>query len=92
MNELNNDSSPTTTAINWRPPCLALIWLKGPSTIDERARIRDSMLTRPGVVSAEPSARSANVLMVRFDRDCTSALNIVAELRRAGLPAVLVGC
>jgi len=30
--------------------------------------------------------------MMRFDRSCTSAGEIVLELRRAGIAAVLVGC
>jgi hypothetical protein len=30
--------------------------------------------------------------MMRFDRSCTSASDIVLELRRSGIAAVLVGC
>jgi hypothetical protein len=45
---------------------------------------------RPDVESAERAQGKANVVMMRFDRSCTSASDIVLELRRSGVAAVLV--
>ena len=92
MNELTHASSATVADAASRQLCLALIWLKGTSTPAERTRVRDSIMTRPGVVSIEPSARSASLFLVRFDRNSTCASGIVTWLRKSGLPALLVGC
>jgi hypothetical protein len=75
-----------------RKICLALVWLKGDSAPERREEVIAALRMRPEVVSAERAQGKANVLMIRFDRSCTSASDIVLQLRRAGVAAVLVGC
>ena len=72
--------------------CLALMWLKGDSAPERREEVIATLRMRPEVESAERAQGKANVVMIRFDRSCTSASDIVFELRRAGVAAVLVGC
>jgi hypothetical protein len=94
-NDMNNptlDSSAIGTDLDPRNLCLALIWLKGSSSVAEQTRIRASILARPGVASIETSVRSSSLFIVRFDRNSTCASGIVGWLRESGLPAVLVGC
>lgn len=92
MNNPALESSAIGTDADPRKLCLALIWLKGFSSTAERARIRESIMARPGVASIETSTRSSSLFIVRFDRHCTCASGIVNWLRKSGLPAVLVGC
>jgi hypothetical protein len=92
MNTLVRDPSEAVTLSDSPKLCLALIWLKGSISADERARIQHSIMTRPGVASIEPSSKHASLLLVRFDRNSTCASGIVGWLRNSGLPAVLVGC
>ena len=75
-----------------RKICLALVWVRGESTPERLEEAIAALRVRPGVASAERAQGKANVIMMRFDRSCTSASDIVLELRRSGVPAVLVGC
>jgi len=75
-----------------RKICLALVWIKGDSAPERREEVIAALRMRPDVVSAERAQGKANVIMLRFDRSCTSASDIVLELRRSGVAAVLVGC
>jgi hypothetical protein len=75
-----------------RKICLALVWVKGDSAPERREEVIAALRARPDVESAERARGKANVIMLRFDRSCTSASEIVLELRRLGVAAVLVGC
>ena len=75
-----------------RKICLALVWVKGDAAPERREEVIAALRVRPGVESAERALGKANVVMLRFDRSCTSASDIVLELRRSGFAAVLVGC
>jgi hypothetical protein len=75
-----------------RKICLALVWVTGDAAPERREEVIAALRMRPDVVSAERAHGKANVIMMRFDRSCTSASDIVLELRRAGVAAVLVGC
>jgi len=75
-----------------RKICLALVWIKSDPAPERREEVIAALRMRPEVVSAERAQGKANVLMIRFDRSCTSASDIVLQLRRAGVAAVLVGC
>jgi hypothetical protein len=75
-----------------RKICLALVWIKGDSAPERREEVIATLRARPDVESAERARGKANVIMLRFDRSCTSASGIVLELRRLGVAAVLVGC
>lgn len=75
-----------------RKICLALVWLRGDPAPERRDEVIAALRMRPEVVSVERAKGKANVVMIRFDRSCTSASDIVLELRRAGVAAVLVGC
>lgn len=75
-----------------RTICLALVWVQGESTPDRCKEVIGALQARTNVESAERTPGRANVVMVRFDRSCTSAGEIVLELRRSGVAAVLVGC
>jgi hypothetical protein len=92
MNNLILDVPAIRADVDPRKLCMALIWLKGSTSVAEHTRIRESIMSRPGVVSIEPSARSSSLFIVRFDRNSTCASGIVGWLRKSGLPAVLVGC
>lgn len=72
--------------------CLALVWVRGDSSRERCEKVVVELRARPGVEAAVRAPGKANVFMVRFDRGCTSASEIVHDLRRAGLGAVLVGC
>jgi hypothetical protein len=72
--------------------CLALVWVQGESTPDRCKEVLAALQARTDIESAERTPRRANVVMMRFDRSCTSAGEIVLELRRSGVAAVLVGC
>jgi hypothetical protein len=72
--------------------CLALVWVRGDSAPERCEEVIAALRMRPDVESAERAEGKANVIMVRFDRNCTSASDIVLELRRSGVAAVLVGC
>jgi hypothetical protein len=73
--------------------CLALVWVKGGDSAPERcAEVIARLRARPDVESAERAPGKANVVMIRFDRSYTTASDIVFELRRSGVAAVLVGC
>jgi hypothetical protein len=76
----------------FRKICLALVWIKGDSASERREEVIAALRARPDVESAERARGKANVIMLRFDRSCTSASGIVLELRRSGVAAVLVGC
>jgi hypothetical protein len=76
----------------FRKICLALVWIKGDSASERREEVIAALRARPDVESAERARGKANVIMLRFDRSCTSASEIVLELRRLGVAAVLVGC
>jgi hypothetical protein len=75
-----------------RKICLALLWVKGNSGPERCEEVIATLRARPDVESAERAAGKANVVMLRFDRSGTSASDIVLELRRSGVAAVLVGC
>jgi hypothetical protein len=75
-----------------RKICLALVWVNGDSAPERCEEVIAALRTRPDVESAERAHGKANVIMMRFDRSCTSASDIVLELRRSGIAAVLVGC
>jgi hypothetical protein len=75
-----------------RKICLALVWVRGDSAPERREEVIAALRMRPDVESAERAEGKANVIMMRFDRNCTSASDIVLELRRSGVTAVLVGC
>ena len=75
-----------------RKTCLALVWVRGESTPERLEEVIAALRVRPGVASAERAQGKANVIMMRFDRSCTSASDIVLELRRSGVAALLVGC
>jgi hypothetical protein len=72
--------------------CLTLVWLKGDSTPDRCKEVIAALRARADVEAAERAPGRANVVMMRFDRSCTSAGEIVLGLRRSGVAAVLVGC
>jgi hypothetical protein len=72
--------------------CLALVWVRGDSAPERCEEVIAALRMRPDVESAERAEGKANVIMVRFDRNCTSASDIVLELRRSGVTAVLGGC
>jgi hypothetical protein len=72
--------------------CLALVWVRGDSAPERCEDVIATLRMRPDVVSAERADGKANVIMMRFDRNCASASDIVLELRRSGVAAVLVGC
>ncbi|MGB8436343.1 MAG: hypothetical protein WCE38_18990 [Burkholderiales bacterium] len=72
--------------------CLTLVWLKGGSTPDRCKEVIAALRAHPDIESAERAPGKANVVMMRFDRSRTSASEIVLELRRSGVSAVLVGC
>ena len=76
----------------FRKICLALVWIKGDLAPQRREQVIAALRARPDVESAERARGKANVIMLRFDRSCTSASDIVLELRRLGVAAVLVGC
>lgn len=75
-----------------RKICLALVWVRDGSVPERCEEVIAALRMRPDVESAERAAGKANVIMMRFDRNCTSASDIVLELRRSGVAAVLVGC
>jgi hypothetical protein len=75
-----------------RKICLALVWVRGESAPERCEEVIAALRARPDVESAERAAGKANVVMLRFDRSCTSASDIALELRRSGVAAVLVGC
>jgi hypothetical protein len=75
-----------------RKICLALVWVNGDSAPERCEEVIAALRMRPDVESAERAHGKANVIMMRFDRGCTSASDIVLELRRSGIAAVLVGC
>jgi hypothetical protein len=75
-----------------RKICLALVWVKGDSAPERCEEVIAALRAHPDVESAERAPGKANVIMMRFDRNCTSASDIVFELRRSGVAAVLVGC
>ena len=77
---------------DFRKICLALVWVKGDPAPEPYEEVIAALRARPEVESAERAPGKANVVMVRFDRSCTSASDIVFELRRSGVAAVLVGC
>jgi hypothetical protein len=77
---------------DFRKICLALVWVKGDPAPEPCEEVIAALRARPEVESAERAPGKANVVMVRFDRSCTSASDIVFELRRSGVAAVLVGC
>lgn len=72
--------------------CLALVWVKGDLPPERCEEVIAALRMRPDVESAERAAGNANVIVMRFDRNCTSASDIVLELRYSGVAAVLVGC
>jgi len=72
--------------------CLALIWVGGEVAGAHLEQVISTLRARPDIESATRGQGKANVVMVRFDRGCTSASEIVQALRRAGLRALLVGC
>jgi hypothetical protein len=75
-----------------RKICLALVWVKGDSAPERCEEVIAALRAHSDVESAERAPGKANVIMMRFDRNCTSASDIVFELRRSGVAAVLVGC
>lgn len=75
-----------------RKICLALVWVKGDSAPERREEVITALRMHPEIESAEHAQGKANVVMIRFDRSRTSATDIVLELRRSGVAAVLVGC
>jgi len=77
---------------DFRKICLALVWVRGDSAPERCEEVIAALRARPDVESAERAPGKANVVMLRFDRSCTSASDIVFELRRSGVAAVLVGC
>ncbi|MBI3157121.1 MAG: hypothetical protein HYZ20_17210 [Burkholderiales bacterium] len=88
-NTLRNDAG---IARDLRRICLALVWINAESAHERREEAIAALRMRRDVLSAERAQGKANVVMLRFDRSCTSASDIVLELRRAGVAAVLVGC
>jgi hypothetical protein len=73
-----------------RKICLALVWVKGESAPERCKEVIAALRVRPEVESAERAPGKANVVMMRFNRSRTSASDIVLELRRSGVAAVLV--
>jgi hypothetical protein len=72
--------------------CLALVWVKEDPTPERLKEVSDVLQARPDVEAVERAPGKANVVMLHFDRSCTSANEIVLELRRSGVEAVLVDC
>jgi hypothetical protein len=75
-----------------RKICLALVWVRGDPGPKRCEEVIAALRARPDVESAERAPGKASVVMLRFDRSCTSASDIVLELRRSGVAALLVGC
>jgi hypothetical protein len=75
-----------------RQICLALVWIKDDSTLARWKEVIDVLQARSEVESVERAPGKANVIMLRFDRGCISASEIVLDLRRSGIEAVLVDC
>ncbi len=71
--------------------CLTLVWVKGDSTRERCTEVIAALRARTDVESAERAPGRANVVMMRFDRGCTSAGEIIRELRRLGFESVLIG-
>ena len=72
--------------------CLALVWVKDGAAPERFKEVISALRARTDVELAERAPGKANVVMMHFDRNCTSAVQIVLELRRSGVAAVLFDC